>query len=268
MVDTSSLFVKGVTSFLVASVAITLFLSLMGCGGGWDPIHGAVLHEDLGEIKRLLNEGVNVNKTDSRGRTPLYWAALVGSREIAEYLISRGAKIEKGASWKDYNTPLHTAASQGHTDVVKLLVAKGANINKRNMNDETPLHRAAWYFRSETVAYLITHGADVKAKDIGSRTPLHVETFGVEAGDNYRKTVELLIAAGAEVDAKADATKGETPLMGACGLCSKEVVELLILKGADVNARNEYGGTPLTYSSGCKNKQEIEEILHKHGARE
>ncbi len=42
----------------------------------------------------------------------------------------------------------------------------------------------------------------------------------------------------------------------------KEIVELLIAKGADVNAKIEDGGTPLDYADG-----EIADLLRKHGGK-
>ena len=46
----------------------------------------------------------------------------------------------------------------------------------------------------------------------------------------------------------------------------KEVVELLIAKGADVNAKNDDGVTPLV--TAIMHKQtEITDLLRKHGAK-
>ena len=42
----------------------------------------------------------------------------------------------------------------------------------------------------------------------------------------------------------------------------KETVELLIAKGADVNAKDEDGATPLVYAEGEK-----ADLLRKHGAK-
>ena len=51
----------------------------------------------------------------------------------------------------------------------------------------------------------------------------------------------------------------------------KEVVELLIAKGADVNARSFLGITPLDKAVGNtfndKNNAEVAVLLHKHGAK-
>lgn len=231
------------------------------------PIHDAVLTEDIAEIEKLLNNGADINKVDAKGRTPLYWAALQGSRSVAEYLISRGAQIEKGADWKDDDTPLHVASGKGYTDVVALLLDKGANVNKENRVGQTPLHLAAWRGHSETVGYLVSYGADVNVKDKRGYTPLHVEDINQGARGGYREAVELLIAAGADVNARASVPEGYTPLMGACIIGSKEVVQLLISHGADVNAWSDELRTPLDLAIAYRHK-EIEDVLRKHGAKE
>lgn len=252
-------------TFFICFFAFFLF-SIYGCGPETDPIHDAVISKDMAKIKTLLDKGVSVDKTDSRGRTPLYWAALQGSKEIAEYLISRGAQINKGASWKSDSTPLHVAAQKGHTDIVELLLNKGANVNAANRVRKTPLHLAAWDICPETVEYLLKKGADVNVRDNRGYTPLHVENIFIEDKHNYKRVVEILIGAGADVNASATIRKGDTPLMGACIIGSEDVVDLLIANGAYINAKTEDGTTPLSLAIAYKHK-EIEEILRKHGAK-
>ena len=53
-----------------------------------------------------------------------------------------------------------------------------------------------------------------------------------------------------------------TPLHCAGVFGHKETAELLIAKGADVNAKDEDGDTPLVYAEGEK-----ADILRKHGAK-
>ena len=55
---------------------------------------------------------------------------------------------------------------------------------------------------------------------------------------------------------------GWTPLHDAAYAGHKETVELLIAKGADVNAKDEDGDTPLVYAEG-----EIADLLRKHGGK-
>ena len=75
--------------------------------------------------------------------------------------------------------------------------------------------------------------------------------------------VELLIAKGADVNAKFD-DDGSTPLHLAAWKGHFETAELLIAAGADVNAKMEDGDTPLDLAKG---HPEIAELLRKHGAK-
>ena len=70
----------------------------------------------------------------------------------------------------------------------------------------------------------------------------------MSCGDNYEKIVELLIANGADVNAKyeeAEYEKGKTPLHYAAREGNKEIAELLIANGANVNSLNDEKKTPL-----------------------
>ena len=73
-----------------------------------------------------------------------------------------------------------------------------------------------------------------------------------------REIAELLIVAGADVNAKA---KGHTPLHHAAYDGYNEIVELLIAKGADINPKNNQGKTALDEAIE-KGHKEIEKLLY------
>lgn len=70
------------------------------------------------------------------GRTPLHHAVEAGKQIIAEFLISRGADVNK----KTFagNTALHTASGRDMEYMVKLLMQNGANVNIANMEGDIP----------------------------------------------------------------------------------------------------------------------------------
>ena len=51
----------------------------------------AISKGDLGKVQQLVEIGVDVNKKDERGKTPLMYAILYKQTEIVSYLIKKGA---------------------------------------------------------------------------------------------------------------------------------------------------------------------------------
>ena len=119
------------------------------------------------------------------------------------------------------------------------------------------IHKAVEEGNIEAVKKFLAAGIDVNAKAfITGSTPLHIAAT--------KEVVELLIAKGADVNAKDKYDM--TPLHPAAGRGHKEVVELLIAKGADVNAKDEDGDTPLDWAD-RRNQTATTALLRKHGGK-
>ena len=80
---------------------------------------------DRARVKALLASGANADATTENGMTPLMYAALNGSAEIAQILIDGGAQVN--AKRNDGLTAIDLAAFFGHMGVVSMLLQSGAN---------------------------------------------------------------------------------------------------------------------------------------------
>jgi hypothetical protein len=92
--------------------------------------HVTILHDmaQKGFLKKaalLISYGADINAVDEEYQsTPLGMAARWGHVGMVEYLISKGADINKaGANW---STPLAWAKKKGHNKIGKLLINAGA----------------------------------------------------------------------------------------------------------------------------------------------
>ena len=114
----------------------------------------------------------------------------------------------------------------------------------------------------------LSAGEDVNEKDENGGTPLQVATY-----EGHKEIVELLIAKGADVNAK-ESGLGTAPLHRAAFRGHEAIVELLIAEGADVNAKIKLGGlkgqTPLdiaTHPDNPNASAETADLLRKHGGK-
>ena len=122
------------------------------------------------------------------------------------------------------------------------------------------IHEAVEKGNVEAVKRYLNAGGDLEAKGGGGkRTPLHGAAI-----EGHKEIAELLIAEGADVNAKDD--DGWTPLFVAVGDGYKKIIELLIANGADVNAKDDVGDTPLDMAIGLEQPETVA-LLRKHGGK-
>jgi ankyrin repeat protein len=95
-----------------------------------------ILQGNMERVKLLLAHNANVNAKDTRGITPLLYAAEKGNKDLAELLIAHNADVnaKNGAG----DTPLIVAQSNGHDDVAKLLLAQNPDVNTKDSDGDTP----------------------------------------------------------------------------------------------------------------------------------
>ena len=65
-----------------------------------------------------------------------------GQKSIAKLLLERGG-IDLNRRDAEGNTPLHSVCREGYRDLAVVLLEKGADASSANNRGETPLHAAA-----------------------------------------------------------------------------------------------------------------------------
>jgi ankyrin repeat protein len=85
------------------------------------------------KVKKLIDSGVNVNvHSPNSHRTPLHLAASKGKMEMVKILVENGANLE--ATNSNDKTPLYSAIENSKIDIIKYLKSKGAKITQDMLN--------------------------------------------------------------------------------------------------------------------------------------
>jgi ankyrin repeat protein len=139
-----------------------------------------VYENDLKGLQKVLKENplIDLDAILVDGDTYLIVAIKNDFREIRNYLIERGASVEKANINK--NTPLLVAASSGMVNSVKILLDLKVDIEKRNNQADTALHLAIKNSQDEIALLLVKQGANVEALDGKNMSSLRLaENFKV-----------------------------------------------------------------------------------------
>jgi len=205
--------------------------------GGETALMFAARVGDLDSAKLLVSAGANVNDADAWGVSATVLAVHSGYRDLAEFLLDKGADPNLAAAGF---SALHEAIMRRDEKLVKILLDHGADANVP-LRTWTPTRRTSkdFNFEPEVMRLLVKHGAD----------PLFVH--------HSDKVVEG--RSGNPFDHRIEAT---TALMAAAGMggggaswapvarsqreaLALEAVKIAVELGIDVNAANTDGRTAL-----------------------
>jgi truncated hemoglobin YjbI len=146
----------------------------------------------------------------------------------------------------------------GHADFVVDALGRDVALRGARFGGRTLLHYACGAGCVEVVAALLRMGVDPDIEDHGGHTPLYrvANECGSAAGPEI---VRMLVAAGADVDARGGVTRS-TPLHMAARRGFVDIARILIDRGADTGAVDRKGDTPLQRAINCR-KSEVARLI-------
>lgn len=181
-------------------------------------------------IKKLIEDGVDINTKDSEGRTATMIATYNNDVETAKVLIRAGADVNIQDNMK--NNPFLYAGAEGYVEILKLTIEADADPAMINRYGGTALIPAS------------EHGYIVAIKEILTKTDIdvnHVNDLGWTAlmeaivlndgGERQQEAIKLLIDHGADVNIPD--RNNVTPLQHAREKGFKEIEQILVEAGAE-----------------------------------
>jgi ankyrin repeat protein len=209
---------------------------------GFTPLFTAALHNQIDNVKVLIEAEANMNLKNNAGYTAVYIATKLGHIETIRLLLKAGAYSYLADA--DGNTALHMAALNGcsygekklfadYTEIVDILLEYNADIEAKGKVG-TPLHAAVMHGDKEIIQKLLNVGANILSTDKNGNTALHLAAY-MPNKEEIAKT--LIENAGDSLDIANE--QGDTALHLATKARNQIVVEALLEAGANVKLINK-----------------------------
>ncbi|MEM4367118.1 MAG: ankyrin repeat domain-containing protein [Candidatus Anstonellales archaeon] len=155
----------------------------------------ASYEEKLKLVKRLIDDGANVNVKSSDGSTPLILTTSASNEKIVETLLNAGADVNTKNNRGNRALCYAFGCCRAELPLIKLLVEAGADVNIKTSDGRPLLCQAVGCCQPnpvEAVKMLLEKGADLEVRDKDKSTPI-LCAVSLKAKD----TVELLLEEGA-----------------------------------------------------------------------
>lgn len=242
----------------------------------------------LAVARLLIENGADVNITDSRGLAPIHRIMMITQADnrwqMLELLMQHGAQINAQA--EDGSTMLHITVSMNDIDWITRINRKYGqilNYDLRNKDGHTPLELAI------KLGHVSVNDADSVENAIRKRPELIGDNLDGRASDEYGRTglqlavirtdIEFAKALLGDIEAKRPSPLaniahqdmyGNTALHYAMtNLDPLMYINYLLSKGAPVNIVNKLGQTPLFWIFKIRSplsRRQAAQILLEHGS--
>ncbi|XP_025114575.1 protein phosphatase 1 regulatory subunit 16A-like isoform X2 [Pomacea canaliculata] len=237
----------------------------------------ATARNDINEVKKLLESGVNPNVTNEDGLTALHQCCIDNTEEMMKLLLEYKANVN--ACDSEMWTPLHAAATCGHVVLCRHLIEHGAELLAVNADGNMPYdicedEVTLDYIETEMakrgitqeqidetrlvterkmladLKELVAQGGNLDLVDGSGATMLHIA-----AANGYVEVAEFLLDNHVAVDIEDN--ESWQPIHAASYWAQQEILEMLVENGADLDAKTKNGETPFDLCEEPDLKQKI-----------
>jgi ankyrin repeat protein len=184
-------------------------------------LFNAISNKNIGLVKKLIEEGANVNSkkdlsSSQKAFTPLILSTNLNQKEISIILVNKGADVN--LTDKEGRTPLSNILDRNNRDFINIflnaglkediflfieleefdkindLIKKGYDLNKKSKNGKLPLIEACKKGNKQIIEIILAKGADITLKDSDGDTSLIslASTFAFSSYDINKKEIDYL----------------------------------------------------------------------------
>lgn len=207
----------------------------------YNPLHEAVLSNDVDEIMALLNDGADVKeKTYAKHALSSEIQCECTNLNFCFHQADEYGNESKSGDAVEQNA-LHLGAKHSNLEVVKLLLGAIEDVDEPSGDGSTALHYAMQNSDIKVAQLLLENGAaDIEARNDNGKTPLYL-AVKFERVDFVR----YLLSRAANVNV---ITRNQsTPLYSALINCNEELVRILLDSKASTDVKNKYSEEPLFF---------------------
>ncbi|KAK9878716.1 hypothetical protein WA026_023509 [Henosepilachna vigintioctopunctata] len=170
----------------------TELVRIQGKARNWTDLHLAVYFDDLSEIHKQIENGVDIEARTDNGETALHIACFRGNSECIRAILKHNPCMNVRENHYR-NTPLHIfmRCSRKKSSVLKLMLDMGADPKLSQIDGDTPLHIIAVNLFGDTplhiamqrrfmeiIPILLRNGASLDINNCFFVTPFKFINFG------------------------------------------------------------------------------------------
>ncbi len=202
-------------------------------------------------VETLKLDPKTVNKD---GANILHQVVRRPNADVLNYFLEKGVDPNKADN--EGNTPLILASQGRDAKYIELLLSKVKNINAVNEKGQSALTRAIAFSSPEVVSLLLKNGADSKVTDTDGNNLVYYWFESYRGGgpqppqgqqgrpnDDFDKKLEILKSAGLNISAPQK--DGSTLFHLAVARENLNLIQKAAELGADINGQDKDGVTPL-----------------------
>lgn len=190
----------------------------------YDPFLKAIHDGQIEQVRHFIDQGADLKKRDTAGRTALLIAAFQSHESIFEILVAAGSDVNE-VEYSQYDA-VTIAAVANDVEMLRLALKLGGNPkNTTSPYQGTALIASAHLGHVQVVNILLEAGSNIDhVNNLGWTALLEAVILG-DGGPNYVEIVNDLLAHGA--DKSIADRQGVTPLMHARQSNYREIEKLL-----------------------------------------